>query len=53
MLGKSRGIPAFSLSINPLGKNLGGRKGVGGNRQGSSPALIQRNFAHKWLFLRH
>jgi len=40
MLGKSRGIPAFSLSINPLGKNLGGRKGVGGNRQGSSPALI-------------
>ena len=32
----------FSLSINVRVNAFGGRKGVGGNRQGSSPALIQK-----------
>ena len=32
----------LSLSINVRANAFGGRKGVGGNRQGSSPALIQK-----------
>ena len=44
---------ALSLSINVRANGFGGRKGVEGDRQGPSSALIQRNFAHKWLFLRH
>jgi len=42
----------FSLSINVRANAFGGRKGVGGNRQGSSPALIQKQVCTGRGFLR-
>ena len=42
----------LGLSINVRANAFGGRKGVGGNRQGSSPALIQKQVCTGRGFLR-
>lgn len=46
------GCRSFSLSPNLKSNDFGGRKGVGGNRQGSSPALIQKQVCTGRGFLR-